>query len=46
MGPAIGQDLSMAVVVAISPAPIIAVIFMLVTPRARSSRPAFVLGWL
>jgi hypothetical protein len=46
MGEAIGQTLSMAVGVALSPLPIIAVILMLVTPRARSNGPAFVLGWL
>ncbi len=46
MGNAIGQTLSLAVGVALSPVPIIAVILMLVTPRARSNGPAFVLGWL
>ena len=46
MGSAIGQTLSLAVGVALSPVPIIAVILMLVTPRARANGPAFVLGWL
>ena len=46
MGEAIGQILPLAVGVAISPVPIIAVILMLVTPRARVNGPAFVLGWI
>ena len=46
MGEAIGQILSLAVGVALSPVPIIAVILMLVTPRARSTGPAFIVGWL
>jgi Sap, sulfolipid-1-addressing protein len=46
MGEAIGQILSLAVVVAISPVAIIAVVLMLVTPRARTNGPAFVVGWL
>ncbi len=46
MGNAIGQTLALAVGVAISPVPIIAVILMLVTPRARANGPAFILGWL
>jgi hypothetical protein len=46
MGAAIGQSLATAVGVALSPLPIIAVILMLTTPRARSNGPAFVLGWL
>ncbi len=46
MGEAIGQILPMAVGVAISPLPIIAVILMLVTGQARVNGPAFVLGWL
>jgi threonine/homoserine/homoserine lactone efflux protein len=46
MGEAIGQTLPLAVGVALSPVPIIAVILMLVTPRARSNGPAFVVGWL
>ena len=46
MGEAIGQVLPMAVGVAISPIPIIAVILMLVTRQGRVNGPAFVLGWL
>jgi hypothetical protein len=46
MGQAIGQTLSLAVGVALSPVPIIAVILMLVTARARLNGPAFILGWL
>ncbi|WP_250030224.1 GAP family protein [Paractinoplanes maris] len=46
MGEAIGQSLATAVGVAVSPIPIIAVVLMLTTPRARVNGPAFVLGWL
>jgi hypothetical protein len=46
MGQAIGGILSFAVGVAISPVPIIAVILMLVTPKARVNGPAFLVGWL
>jgi hypothetical protein len=46
MGEAIGQLLPFAVGVAISPLPIVAVVLMLVTPRARSNGPAFLAGWL
>jgi hypothetical protein len=46
VGQAIGQILSPAVGVALSPVPIIAVNLMLVTSRARVSGPAFVVGWL
>lgn len=46
MGQAIGGSLPMAVGVALSPLPIIAVVLMLTTPRARANGPAFVLGWL
>lgn len=35
-----------AVGVAISPLPIMAVILMLFTPRARTNAPAFVVGWI
>ena len=45
MGDAIGQMLPSAVGVAISPLPIVAVVLMLVTERARVNGPAFVLGW-
>ena len=43
---AIGQVLVFAVVVAISPIPIIGVILMLSTPLARTNGPAFVAGWV
>ena len=46
MADAIGQILSFAVGVAISPVPIIAVVLMLGTPRGRVNGPAFVLGWI
>lgn len=43
---AIGAVLPFAVGVALSPIPIVAVILMLGTPRARTNGPAFALGWL
>jgi Sap-like sulfolipid-1-addressing protein len=46
MGEAIGQSLPLAIGVALSPIPIIAVVLMLTTPQARANGPAFVLGWL
>jgi hypothetical protein len=46
MGEAIGQSLPLAVGVALSPVPIIAVVLMLTTRRARTNGPAFILGWL
>src|SRR5690349_8119414 len=46
MNEAIGQVLPLGVGVALSPVPIIAVVLMLGTPRARSNGPAFLLGWL
>jgi threonine/homoserine/homoserine lactone efflux protein len=46
VGDAIGQVLVLGLGVALSPVPIIAVILLLVTPRARTTGPAFVLGWL
>jgi hypothetical protein len=46
MGEAVGQSLPLAVGVALSPVPIIAVVLMLTTPRARANGPAFVAGWL
>jgi hypothetical protein len=45
VGDAIGQMLPSAIGIAISPVPIIAVILMLVTPRAQTNGPAFVAGW-
>lgn len=46
MGPAIGDILPLAVGVAISPVPIIAIVLMLATPRARATGTAFALGWV
>ena len=46
MGQAIGSTLPLAVGVALSPVPIIAVVLMLTSRRARSNGPAFVIGWL
>jgi hypothetical protein len=46
MGRAIGDILPMAVGVAISPVPIIAIVLMLGTPRARTNGLVFALGWL
>ena len=43
---AIGDLLPTAVGVALSPVPIIAVILMLGTPRAKSNGPAFAIGWI
>ncbi len=46
MGEAIGQLLPLAVGVALSPMPIVAVVLMLVGARARSNGPAFIVGWV
>jgi threonine/homoserine/homoserine lactone efflux protein len=46
MNEAIGEVLSLGVVVALSPVPIIAIVLMLATPRAGTNGPAFLLGWL
>jgi Sap, sulfolipid-1-addressing protein len=46
MGQAIGSSLPLAVGVALSPVPIIAVVLMLTSRRARSNGPAFVIGWI
>jgi hypothetical protein len=46
MGRAIGEILPLAIGVAISPVPIIAIVLMLGTPRARSNGLAFALGWI
>ncbi|MBE7700392.1 GAP family protein [Oerskovia sp. Sa1BUA8] len=46
MGPAIGQSLPIAVGVLISPMPIVAVVLMLVSARARANGFAFLLGWI
>jgi threonine/homoserine/homoserine lactone efflux protein len=45
MGEAIGAVLAPAVGVALSPLPIIAVILILFSPRARTLGPLFALGW-
>lgn len=46
MGQAIGVSLPLAVGIALSPIPIIAVVLMLTSDRARINGPAFVLGWV
>jgi threonine/homoserine/homoserine lactone efflux protein len=43
---AIGELLPAAVAVALSPIPIVGVVLVLDSPRARRSGPAFALGWL
>ncbi|TDD39737.1 GAP family protein [Actinomadura sp. KC06] len=45
MGEVIGDLLPLAVGVAISPIPIIAMILMLLSPRARTTGPGFLAGW-
>ncbi len=46
MGEVIGQLLPLGVGVAISPIPIIAVILMLLAPRAKASSAGFAVGWV
>lgn len=46
MGQAIGQVLPLAIGVSLSPIPIIGVVVMLGTPRARENGPAFLVGWI
>jgi hypothetical protein len=46
VGQAIGGSLALAIGVALSPVPIIAVVLMLTSRRARLNGPLFVLGWL
>jgi hypothetical protein len=46
VGEAIGGSLALAIGVALSPVPIIAVVLMLTTKRARVNGPVFVAGWL
>jgi Sap, sulfolipid-1-addressing protein len=46
MGQGISEVLTFAVGVAISPVPIIAVILMLFSARARVNGPAFLIGWV
>jgi hypothetical protein len=46
MGQAIGGSLPLAVGIALSPMPIVAVVLILTSRRAKVNGPAFVLGWL
>jgi hypothetical protein len=46
VGEAIGDILPLAVGVALSPFPIVAIVLILVTPRARVNGLAFIAGWL
>jgi hypothetical protein len=46
MGRAIGDILPLAIGIAISPIPIIAIILLLMTPKARQNGLAFLGGWL
>lgn len=46
VGAAIGGALPLAVGVAVSPIPIVAVVLMLTTQRARVNGPVFIAGWL
>jgi hypothetical protein len=46
MGQAIGGSLPLAVGIALSPIPIIAVVLMLTSRKAKVNGPMFVLGWL
>ena len=46
MGRVVGDLLPLAVVVAISPVPILAVLLMLLTPKARGTSAGFLAGWL
>jgi len=42
----IGETLSFAIGVAVSPVPISAVIVMLFTPKAKTNAPTFLIGWV
>jgi threonine/homoserine/homoserine lactone efflux protein len=42
----LGEILPLALGIAISPIPIIAIILMLITPKARSNGLAFLIGWM
>ena len=46
MGPAIGDVLPLALGVALSPVPVIAVILVLLSPKASENGPAFLAGWV
>ncbi len=42
----LGEVLPLALGIAISPIPVIAIILMLITPKARSNGLAFLVGWM
>ncbi|MFF3063663.1 GAP family protein [Oerskovia sp. NPDC057915] len=46
MGPAVGQSLPIAVGVLVSPMPIVAVVLMLVSRKAKANGFSFLLGWV
>jgi hypothetical protein len=46
MGTAIGESLPLAIGIAFSPIPIIAIVLILTSRKARVNGPVFVLGWL
>lgn len=46
MGSVIGEILPLAVGIAVSPIPIIAVILMLLSPRAKGTSVGFMIGWV
>ena len=46
MGQAIGDSITLAIGVAISPIPIIAIILMLLSKKAGANSLAFALGWV
>ena len=46
MGKAVGDTLPLAIGVAISPVPVIAVILMLLSPRAPGTGVGFLAGWV
>lgn len=46
MSDVIGEILPLAVVIALSPIPIVAIILMLLSPRARSTGIGFLVGWI
>lgn len=46
MGEALADALTFAPVIALSPLPIVAIMLLLGTPRARRNAPAFLVGWV
>ena len=46
MADAFGASLPLAISIAVSPFPIVAMVLILGTPRAPRSGPAFVTGWV